>query len=661
MGKINNKVISYIKPVYTKKLLEKEKIFEYNGIRIKYIFDKKKILGKNKLIVVFSGFRPANSSIKASYNYTKYSKDINCHKLYILDDTGPGGRGCYYLGENREFTIEKAVCELIEEIRKEHGVSKENVTTCGSSKGGWAALYFGIKYKYGHVVSGAPQTLLGSYLNNHKQFLKHIAGGISSEDIEYLNRLLYELRLTNKTKLNIHVSKKDSHYINHIVPFINHLRNNNIDFVLDIDNYNGHSETGIHFGKYLTKNLLISKSEYKKKLFKEEELDKINKQILINRQDNIENKEVEVVQKENNVYLNVNAGYIQELDYAYYIMKDKDVIEKIPYSDNNNFHYIFNIPGSYKIRIFIRNRYNSIISILDTRIINIDENLIKTNYDKNKDKVKTNGLSNNIIIKEHIQNINTIIRLAKFQIKRQYSDSVLGSLWVFLKPTTLILMYGFVFGLGIRGGRPLDVNGETVPFFLWYLSAIIPWFFIRDAILQGSVSLYLKSNIITQIKFPLSIIPTYTMLSLFIIHLAMLTLTFLIYVVNGFLPDIYYLQLIYYMVATLVFLWGLSMLTSAITIVIRDFNVLLNSVITGLFLLTPIMWSADNLKGLSLLAIKINPIYYLVQGYRNTFLYKIWFWEYPRYTLYFWGLTLVIVCTGMYVHKVLRPIFVDRL
>ena len=665
MKNLKNKIISYIKPAYTKKLLSKEKVFEYNGVKIKYIFDTKKLLGKNKLAVVFSGFKSSKSAIKASYNYTRHLKDSNCHKLYILDDTGPDGRGCYYLGSNKNFEIEKAVHELIESIRKKHKISKENVITCGSSKGGWASLYFGIKYHYGYVISGAPQTLLGNYLKNHKPFLEYISGGTSIEDIDYLNNLLYKLKLSNKTTINIHVSKKDSHYINHVIPFINHLRNNNKDFMLDIDNYSGHSETGSYFGKYLAKNLFINKETYQQSILKEEELDEINKEILINRQDNIANKEVRVRKDKNKVYLNVNAGSIKDLDYSYYVIKDKEIIEKFPYSGDNNFEYIFDESGTYKIRVFIKNIYNNKIETVDTEVINIDEACITVDYidDKvnNRNRRRSDLKDKNIIIKEHIENIKTIIRLAKFQIKRQYSDSILGSLWVFLQPTILIIMYGFVFGLGIRGGRPIDVNGQTVSFFLWYLSAIIPWFFIRDAILQGSVSLYLKANIITQIKFPLSIIPTYTILSLFIIHLAMLVLTFIIYIVSGFLPDLYYLQFLYYMIAMLVFLWGLSILTSAITIVIRDFNVLLNSVTTALFLLTPIMWSADKLDGIELLVIKANPIYYLVQGYRNIFLYKVWFWEDYMYTLYFWGITLVILFLGMYVHKVLRPRFVDRL
>jgi teichoic acid transport system permease protein len=654
---MDNKTKKMLRPTYNKILLKKEKKYLREGVELKYIFEKKKLIGKNKLVVVLSAFSPKDSSVKATYNYNRHLKNLNTNKLFILDNYGPNERGCYYLGQNRDFIIEKSVYSLIEKTRKECNIKKKDVVIVGSSKGGWAALYYGIKYEYGHVIAGAPQTLLGNYLVYHNQYLRYIAGGTTVEDVEYLNNLLYGLKFSNKTKINIHVSRNDTHYINHVIPFANHLKNNNIDFILDIDGYNGHSKTGDYFGKYLKDNIFISGERWNSKIFDENKLDKLNYTILKDREERPVINEVIVTQDKNYITVTVKNEDLQNLEYAYYIINDKNkVIDKIMYSDNNNLEYKFNIPGRYTVRAFARNKYkNDLRTWVTSDFINIDEIGYKSS------KNKTFNIENNIILDEHINNLDIIGRLAKFELKKKYSDSILGWIWTFVQPIILIAVYGFAFGTGVRGGAPVSVNGINVSFFLWYLSAIIPWFFIRDGLLQGSVSLYQKSSIITQIKFPLSIIPTYTLVSYLIIHMVMLLVTSVIYISYGFMPDMYYIQLIYYIFSTFMFLWGLSFITSSITIIIRDFNVLLNSIATGVFFLTPIMWTPSKLPSWALMIVKLNPIYYLITGYRNTFLYKVWFWENLNYALYFWGLVIVIFFIGFHIHKTLRPRFVDKM
>jgi lipopolysaccharide transport system permease protein/teichoic acid transport system permease protein len=59
--------------------------------------------------------------------------------------------------------------------------------------------------------------------------------------------------------------------------------------------------------------------------------------------------------------------------------------------------------------------------------------------------------------------------------------------------------------------------------------------------------------------------------------------------------------------------------------------------------------------------IKINPLVYVVQGYRGSFLYRVPFWEHSLYALYFWGLSSIIFVIGVVVFYRLRPHFADVL
>ncbi|MDK8210807.1 hypothetical protein QP741_24980, partial [Bacillus subtilis] len=75
-------------------------------------------------------------------------------------------------------------------IMSKHGFTHKNVMTVGSSKGGYAALYYGIKYHFGQVIAGAPQSKLGDFLIDQAEHV-NIAEYISGSDNvnkEYLNQ-----------------------------------------------------------------------------------------------------------------------------------------------------------------------------------------------------------------------------------------------------------------------------------------------------------------------------------------------------------------------------------------------------------------------------------------------------------------------------------------
>lgn len=79
------------------------------------------------------------------------------------------------------------------------------------------------------------------------------------------------------------------------------------------------------------------------------------------------------------------------------------------------------------------------------------------------------------------------------------------------------------------------------------------------------------------------------------------------------------------------------------------------------FWITPILWDANNLVEDTVKRIvRLNPMYYVVEGYRECFLYDRWFWEDISYTLYFWGITIFILIFSRIIYKRLSPFFADE-
>jgi teichoic acid transport system permease protein len=231
----------------------------------------------------------------------------------------------------------------------------------------------------------------------------------------------------------------------------------------------------------------------------------------------------------------------------------------------------------------------------------------------------------------------------------------LGGLWQFLNPASQLITYWLVFGIGLKGSSTLG----DYPFFIWLISGLIPWFFINSVILEGSMSVLTQVNIVSRMKFPMSVLPSIKLVSnsfAFIIMLVLLFATLMIYNINA---GKYYLQLPYYLFACYIFLFALTLLFSTITVLIRDFQQVLHSIMRMLFFFAPIIWDPTTFSPVFNTVLKLNPIYYLIEGFRATFLGEAWFYEDHIYTIYFWSVTLLLLIVGCILHVSMRKKFVD--
>jgi len=257
------------------------------------------------------------------------------------------------------------------------------------------------------------------------------------------------------------------------------------------------------------------------------------------------------------------------------------------------------------------------------------------------------------VIKEQFGNFYLIFRLASYDIKGKYQSHYLGVAWQFLNPAMQIIIYWLVFGLGIRNGHPI---GGT-PFFVWMILGAVPWFFISATLIQGSNSVYNKVSLVAKMKFPVSVLPSITIVSNIFNFIFMLLILGVILFVYGINPGIYLLQLPYFIVSMIIFLFAVSLLFSTIATIARDFQLILQSSMRMMIYLLPVLWDMEKLPLLNFF--RLNPLYYLIDGFRKTFLMKEWFFYDWKYTLYFWIVTLLILLIGAIVHVRFRKRFVD--
>ena len=264
------------------------------------------------------------------------------------------------------------------------------------------------------------------------------------------------------------------------------------------------------------------------------------------------------------------------------------------------------------------------------------------------------------IIKDHLQYKQQIFKLAKADLVKTYRGAALGWMWAIIKPAVTIFVYWFTFQVGIRGiGKEVD----GFPYFLWLISGVIPWFYMSDMLTGGTECIRKYSYLVTKMKFPISTIPTFFSISKFMVHLALLAIMIIIFIAMGYPPDVYLLQLPIYMLLSFLFFTVFSLFASLLACMSKDFSNLIKSLVTAVFWLSGIIWNVNTLKDIPWLEVllKLNPVTYLVEGYRNCFIHKTWIWESPKTLIAFLVILLVLIAATIWVYRRLRKEIPDVL
>lgn len=262
------------------------------------------------------------------------------------------------------------------------------------------------------------------------------------------------------------------------------------------------------------------------------------------------------------------------------------------------------------------------------------------------------------ILKEHIDYRKQIFKLAKADIIKTYKGAALGWSWAIIRPAITIFVFWFAFSIGLRSGKPV----EGYPFFLWLIAGMVPWFYMRDMVSGGASSMRRYKYLITKIKYPICTIPTFVSLSFFAVHIGLLLIMFCIFAGFGYLPDIYMLQLPFYMLLMFLFFSAWGLFSGVLGAMSRDFLNLVKALTTALFWMSGILYDAGGIDQTWIKNILLfNPITLVANGYRNCFIYKRWFWENPQELINFTIVYLVMCILAVWVYRKLRKDIPDVL
>ncbi|MCM8776512.1 MAG: ABC transporter permease [Candidatus Omnitrophica bacterium] len=241
-------------------------------------------------------------------------------------------------------------------------------------------------------------------------------------------------------------------------------------------------------------------------------------------------------------------------------------------------------------------------------------------------------------------------------IQYRYAGTLAGMAWSFLQPLMMILVYWLVFSVGFKL-QP----AQNIPFIVMFLCGLIPWAMFHETLTANVQAITGNPHLVKKTVFPTEILPVVNLAASFISHGIMLVILAVILIWNRIPFSWHNLQFLYYLLALSIFSLGLSWFLSALNVFYRDTSQILSVLLNLWFWLTPVVWMSDLLPAHLRPFIQLNPIYYIIEGYRSSFIYHEPFWHHGGLGLYFWGVSSLALIAGGMIFRRLKPEFADEL
>ncbi len=201
-------------------------------------------------------------------------------------------------------------------------------------------------------------------------------------------------------------------------------------------------------------------------------------------------------------------------------------------------------------------------------------------------------------------------------IRVRYKQTVLGVLWVILRPLASMALFTVIFGKLAR------IPSDGSPYAVFVFAALVPWTFFAAAVAASGNSLVGSSGLIGKIYFPRLVIPVAAVGS-GLVDLAV-SAAFLLVLMPffGVAWSARLLAVPLLVGAVLVMALGVGTLFSALTVAYRDFGSILGFVLQIWMYATPVIYPSTLIPQEWRWALHANPMAALIEGFRSAFLGK---------------------------------------
>jgi lipopolysaccharide transport system permease protein len=208
--------------------------------------------------------------------------------------------------------------------------------------------------------------------------------------------------------------------------------------------------------------------------------------------------------------------------------------------------------------------------------------------------------------------------MVKRDILTRYRGSMGDVLWTVLNPLLLMLTYFFVFGVVLRTRFGADATGSG--YVLYFLAGMLPWLAFSEAAGRAPYIILEHRNWVKKLVFPLEILPAIPVISGIVTEVfAVIIFVTALFALRGHVP-LTAAWLPALVIPQILFTVGLAWFLAALAVYMRDLGQINGFLLTLWFFLTPICYPVAAMPKGALKLLGKNPLFVLVQAYRDVLL-----------------------------------------
>jgi lipopolysaccharide transport system permease protein len=195
-------------------------------------------------------------------------------------------------------------------------------------------------------------------------------------------------------------------------------------------------------------------------------------------------------------------------------------------------------------------------------------------------------------------------------VKVRYRQTALGASWAVLQPVATMVVFSIFFG------RVAGISSDGVPYWLFSLTALVPWTYFSTALSLGSDSVVRSAALVSKIYFPRIFIPV-GVLAAGLLDLAIALVILLVCAfAEGSRPSVSLLLLPVLVVIMVTASLGISSALAALNVRYRDVRYAVPFAVQLWLFATPIAYPASLIDEPWRTLLAINPMAGVVEGFR---------------------------------------------
>ncbi len=200
------------------------------------------------------------------------------------------------------------------------------------------------------------------------------------------------------------------------------------------------------------------------------------------------------------------------------------------------------------------------------------------------------------------------------EIKVRYAQSAIGIGWAIIQPVFSMIVFTIIFG------KLAKVSSDGSPYALFSLSALVPWTYFSNSLIDGTNSLVSEANMLKKVYFPRILMPTSAVFAKLVDFTIAMTLLFILMVFFQTPPTWGVLVLPVLILLMMQTAFGLACWLTAFAIQYRDVKHAMNFVVQLLMYAAPVVYPASLIPEKYQLFYAINPMVAVIEGFRAALL-----------------------------------------